>query len=207
MKRLCELAPQYGLRRISPEIWVLPSSSDPLSADVGIVTGKERIYLYDVGSSEEGRALIHELNAEKTVILSHFHRDHIFNLPRIDYNVCYAGKETLRHTGSGELVEKPFILDDGVHIEIAPLPSSHAKGSLLMSVNEEYAFLGDGVYAGTGKYNTQLLKAEIDTLTALSCRYFLLSHNTRFVYEKQEVLEGLSAIYAKKEKGNPFIEV
>lgn len=204
-----EEKPLTNLKRITGEISYLPAGSHPLSADVGFVRGEEYTYIYDVGASEEALKTINGVKGRKRVILSHFHQDHTANLSRVDFDGLYVGKETFRHTKCGIIVTEPVILDDGVHIEILPLPSSHAKGSLLMSVNEEYAFLGDGAYctavAGEPCYNVQFLKAQIDALKALRCRYVLLSHDREFIREKQGVVEELERWYGKREKGNPYI--
>ena len=43
-------------------------------------------------------------------------------------------------------VFEPVKIEDGVSIEIYHVPNSHAKGSLLMQVNEEYIFMGDACH-------------------------------------------------------------
>lgn len=197
------------LKEITKEIFYLPGSREPLSAEVGFVRGEEYTYIYDVGASKEALKTINGVKGRKRVILSHFHQDHTANLSRVYFDGLYVGKETFRHTGCGIIVTEPVILDDGVHIEILLLPSSHAKGSLIMSVNQEYAFLGDGTYctaaAGEPCYNVQFLKAEIAALKALRCRYVLLSHDQDFIREKQSVVEELERWYGRREKGNPYI--
>ena len=120
------------------------ATENPLSADVGVIEGKSGVWLYDVGNSGEAAANINALNGRKNIVLSHFHDDHIGNLPKIRYEQLYQGANTLRYTGTGTAVTEDIYVQDGVQLHLFPLPSSHAKGSLGLEVNETYAFLGDG---------------------------------------------------------------
>lgn len=43
-------------------------------------------------------------------------------------------------------IETETLSGEPLFIQIGPFPNSHAKGSLYMMVNREYAFLGDGTY-------------------------------------------------------------
>lgn len=100
-------------------------------------------------------------------------------------------------------------IEDGISIEIVPLPATHAKGSLAMCVNEEYTFLGDAAYTAMIKgqtcYNAQLLKSQIEVLDSLKSRFFLLSHDKQFVYEKQDIIALLKKIYDSRDKsGNKY---
>ena len=94
-------------------------------------------------------------------------------------------------------------------LRIFPLQSSHAKGSLGLEVNGEYAFLGDGVYPGTknGKacYNASVLKEEIAVLKNLEAKYFLLSHDENFVRKKEDVLKDLEDIYSQRNPRESYI--
>ena len=210
------------LKNLTENISVLPASSNPLSADVGIVYGRERVYLYDVGANEYSMNYINGIDKKKSVILSHFHKDHMGNIGLINCNTVYGGRETIKHlpdnifregikhpsdsigTIQNICVTESVHIDDGVHIEIVPIPSTHAKGSLAMCVNEEYTFLGDATYTAMIKgqtcYNAQLLKSQIEVLDSLKSRYFLLSHDEQFVYEKQEIIGSLKNIYDSRDK-------
>lgn len=270
------------LRKLTENISVLPASPNPLSADVGIIYGRERVYLYDVGANEYSLKYINGISGEKSVILSHFHQDHMGNIGLIDCDTVYGGRETLKHllgntagnakghmpgniagnatghlpgntagndmahmpgnaavnaidylpckvirenmmhlsgkTSEGEIkslsdssgavksicVTEKVNIEDGIRIEIIPLPATHAKGSLAMCVNEEYTFLGDAVYTARIKgqvcYNSQLLKSEIEVLDSIKCRFFLLSHDEQFVHEKQEIMDFLKKIYDNRDK-------
>lgn len=210
------------LRNLTENISVLPASSNPLSADVGIVYGRERVYLYDVGANEYSMNYINSIDKKKSVILSHFHQDHMGNIGLINCDTVYGGRESIKHLPDnivregimhtadsiGEVqsicvTEKEHI-EDGISIEIIPLPSTHAKGSLAMCVNEEYTFLGDATYTAMIKgqvcYNAQLLKSEMEVLDSIKSRYFLLSHDEQFVYEKQEIIDSLKKIYDSRDK-------
>lgn len=108
-------------------------------------------------------------------------------------------------------VFEPVKIEDGVSIEIYHVPNSHAKGSLLMQVNEEYIFMGDALYSkaedGAYVYNAQLLKEEIEVLKGLPGTKVFSSHETRPVKLKTGVVRFLEQIYAKREKKDAYIRI
>lgn len=217
------------IRKLTDRISVLPASSNPLSADVGIVRGKKEIYIYDVGAGDEAWMTLENLSAPKNIVLSHFHNDHMGNLSRMTCRRVYGGRETIKHLPTLNCncsktqpvfyadsvqreticVEAPVSIEDGGRIDIVPMPSTHAKGSLVMCVDEEYTFLGDAIYTAVIKgqpcYNVQLLKSQLEVLAALNSRYFFLSHDEQFVYEKQELLDFLKRIYDSRRKNEAYI--
>ena len=96
------------------------------------------------------------------------------------------------------------------NIKIIPLPSSHAKGSLILEYGD-YAFCGDGTYCmsknGKHFYNATLLFDEIRTLEKLSCTYLCLSHDKNFVQNRKDVINLHKEIYSRRKTGEPFISV
>ena len=102
-------------------------------------------------------------------------------------------------------------ISDGVTIEIHHVPNSHAKGSLLLQVNEEYIFVGDSLYSkvegDTYVYNAQLLKEETELLKNLPGSKIFSSHEARPVKAKAGVVRFLEQIYAKREKNDAYIRV
>lgn len=102
-------------------------------------------------------------------------------------------------------------IQDGISIEIHHVPNSHAKGALLMQVNEEYIFIGDSLYSkvegDTYVYNAQLLKEEIELLKKLQGTKIFSSHEDRPIKEKAGVVRFLEQIYAKREKNDAYIRV
>lgn len=217
-------------RFIAPKISYIPASNAPLSADVGIIEGEEFFYLFDVGADEVVAEFLNVLPKPKKLILSHFHPDHIGNIGRIVFAECYVGantknylknylcfsetepkeiEELLQEQGV-RIVDTPIMISDGVEINIFPLPSSHAKGSLAVTADGAYTFLGDATYC-TGKkgkavYNTQLLKEQIDLLKTLSSDYVLLSHAEPYMKERKQLIRQLEDIYGSRKKGEPYIE-
>ena len=102
-------------------------------------------------------------------------------------------------------------IQDGVSVEIHPVPNSHAKGSLLLQVNEETIFIGDSLYSkvdgDTYVYNAQLLKEEIELLKELPGNQIFSCHEARPIKAKAGVLRFLEQIYAKREKNDAYIRV
>ena len=187
------------------------ASQDPLSADIGVLEGREYTWIFDVGSSPEAAGCIRSIPGPKRVVLSHFHQDHIGNWRDVPFDTLYQGAHTFRYTGVGEVVRDSLTLEDGVQIRLFAIPSSHAKGCIGMEVDEQYAFLGDATYCtakhtqGRLAYNANLLADEIAVLRALKAPYFLLSHNDDFVRPKADVLAELEEIYALRDPQNTYI--
>ena len=223
------------IKKITDRISYVPASMNPLSSDIGIVRGDSRLYLYDVGSSLPALKLLQELPDSKAVVISHFHGDHTWWLSdhkhgehgvanddnistdyeRPRYSSLYVSKISAQYTEPHDdrtvLVTEPVSIDDGVRIDIIPLPCTHAKGSLCMLVDSEYAFLGDSTYAnkvnGVTFYNAQLLKSEIEILEALPAEFFLLSHDSKFVRPKKVILRQLKAVYSRWDKTDSLIRL
>lgn len=209
---------------ITENISYIAASRNPLSADVGIMEGAEYLYLFDVGNNEEVAAYLDALPKKKKIILSHFHADHTGSIGRLSFETVYAGpimgkyyqyfvpgyepeKEPVKYLK----VTEPVRISDGIELEIHPMPSSHAKGSLLLQVNGEYIFLGDGIYSrkkdGKAVYNVQQLKEQIRLLQELPGEKLFLSHEKRPVKAKKGMVKFLEKIYEKREKDNPYIEI
>ena len=117
---------------------------------------------------------------------------------------------TYKYTKTGEILENDLYFCDGnMNLHIFPLPSSHAKGSLALEINEKYCFLGDGVYAmqkGEKRlYNAGILKEEIEILKNIKAQHFMLSHRNPFDNSKDSVIRLLDGIYAKRKSGEPYI--
>ena len=192
--------------------YILPSEN-PLSANVIIVEGKENIWLYDVGNNDKIPDIIRNMNTEEkniNVVLSHFHPDHTGNINKIQCGNIYLGKNTFKYIKSGIVVDDELNITDGdIKIKILPVWSSHAKGSVLMEVNEKYCFLGDCVYpASKGNesvYNAGVLLEEIKTLKKIKAPLFLVSHREPFVEKKEDVIGRLEKIYEKRQKGQQYI--
>lgn len=150
-------------------------------------------------------------------VISHFHTDHCDNLLRLPHDLpIYAGGYTVKRFRelpktrpevepftAMTAVDTDLYIDDGVKLHIFPLPSSHAKGSVGLEVDETYAFLGDAIYPKLlkddpkGSYNVQLLIEEIRVLKALKADYVLLSHKPRFVQDKAGIIRYLEGILKK----------
>lgn len=102
-------------------------------------------------------------------------------------------------------------IQDGISVEIHHVPNSHAKGSLLMQINNGHIFIGDALYSKKeGKnyvYNAQLLKEEIELLKNLPGKKVFSDHEERPLKSKDAVIRFLEQIYEKREKNDAYIKV
>ena len=194
--------------KITDRISYIKATEKPLSADVGIFEGDESVWIFDVGADESVPISLNKNPKPKNVVISHFHPDHMENLEHVDLNGVYLGTNTFKYAKRGTVVDKDVFIDDGITIHIFPLPSSHAKGSLGMEIGD-YAFLGDATYSTTkqGKvcYNASVLKEEIEVLKNLSAKFFLISHDERFIYQKEEIIAELEEIYSRRDPKESYI--
>ncbi len=224
-----------------------PSETSPLSADVYAIRGETAWWIFDVGACDEAADFVNSLPCDrgegtaplqKNIVISHFHRDHAFNLSRVRFDRLFVGRETFRHCDATiqarrdvTVVESPVVIEDGLRFCIEPIPSSHAKGSLMLTVggdesacdaanpstardetNPIVAFLGDSTYptVGHGKpdsYNVQLLFQQIQFLRACEARNFYMSHRRFVPREKESVLQILEGYYAQRQPNKNLIEV
>ena len=158
---------------------------------------------------------------KKNIVISHFHRDHLLNVVRhcdgevsLDFDTLYVGAYTSKTFGEIEGVAKnvvmePLAFDDGVQIQILPMPNSHAKGSLALIV-DDYVFLGDATYPMVGHgspdvYNVQILGEQIKLLKTLTPTRFCLSHKRGLVRDKTSVIQFLESVYARRQKNENYI--
>ena len=193
-------------KNISENISYIECTDDPLSADIGIIRTDNGVWLYDVGNDMRN---LSALEGKYNVVLSHFHTDHVGCIERIKTDSLYISKETQKHIKiQGKIVEDDLYIDN---LHIFPLRSSHAKGSLGLEVDENYAFVGDALYCrmknGQHSYNAQLLYDEIVKLKSLKASRLLVSHHPGLLRSKDEVIAELEEIYSKHVPGNPEIVV
>ena len=223
--------PSYGLpeiKEINDRISYIPATEKPLSADIGIVRGDSRTYLFDVGSTLQALNYLYSLPDDKVIVISHFHGDHTWWLgthrpggsemgaednvspcyERPAYSKLYVSKQTAKYTG-GDIVTEPITIEDGVKLTIAPMPSSHSKGSLAMIVDDELAFVGDATYSSSDNngafYNAQLLQEEIAFLESIPAAKVFLSHEKRPIKPKEVIIRQLKTVLGKWDKSGPYI--
>lgn len=137
---------QMAVIELEKNISYIEPTQNPLSANVVLIEGENNLWLYDVGNNPCVPQIISAFNTSNkkiNVILSHFHADHIGNLDKISYSNVYQGRLTYKYTKTGEILENDLYFRDGnMNLHIFPLPSSHAKGSLALEINEKYCFWG-----------------------------------------------------------------
>jgi len=217
--------------KLSDRIQYLQVSYEPLSADVVTVRGDSAWWIFDVGACDMAVDFINALprnpanddavSLKKNIVISHFHRDHLLNVVRhcngevsLDFDTLYVGSHASKVVGeiSGHekiTVSSPLSFDDGVHIEILPIPNSHAKGSLILVV-DDFVFLGDATYPMVGHgepdvYNVQILGEQIKFLKSLAQTRFCLSHKRGLVRDRNSVIQFLESVYARRQKNENYI--
>lgn len=191
--------------KLTDKISYIAASTDPLSADIGIIRDNGVTWLYDVGNGENHIA---GLDEGCHIVLSHFHQDHTGNIDQIQARELYLSKETYAHIHRGCIVREDKTIGN---LHIFPLPSSHAKGCLGLEIDNTYAFVGDALYSkvkdGYYIYNTQLLREEIAVLKNLHASLLLVSHFNGLIRRKEDVITELEAIYKKREQSGPEIRI
>lgn len=179
------------MEKIADYLHYIPSSAEPLSADVFLIEGERQTYVFDVGSNEESFQTLYQLPKEKAIILSHFHNDHRGNLDRLTWKDLYVGDAAFEKIGTGTVVTDKLTIHDGVKLEIQPCPSPHTPGSLILTVNNEYTLLAD-LYFTKPDYDRELAQAMLDVLRDLDTNWFVVSHQEGSpVFEKTHLIEEL----------------
>lgn len=198
------------LIKLTESISYLPAVSAPLSCDIVFIKTNKSTWIFDTGTNEEAVNEINKIDGIKNIVISHFHADHITNVPKINYTNLYVSKNTKKYTKDGIVVNGNLIFDEEPEIKIMELPSSHAKGCLIL-ICGVYAFLGDGSYCkpllGHHTYNSQLLLEMIKVMENLDVKYFCLSHDENFVQRKEAVVTLYKNIYKRRKADNPVIDV
>lgn len=181
---------------IAERIKYLPATDNPLSADVYFIEGDQCCYIFDVGNNDNALHHINQINKEKTIILSHYHKDHIGNIERINYHDLYVGKKTYETIGKGKIVENAITINDGVKIEIIHCTSPHTDGSLIININNEYTLIAD-LYFTRPPFNKEKAMKMIRFLKNIDTKYFVISHQ-----EDAKVISKEKLILALKEYFN-----
>lgn len=198
------------LIKINEYISYLPASEQPLSCDIVFIKTDACTWIFDVGMCSQAAEEIKKIEGKKNIVISHFHPDHILNLPRVSYDELYVSSNTKKYTFKGTVVSGQMSFTGVPEVKIVELPSSHAKGCLCLLCGE-YAFMGDGTYCkpikGHHFYNAQLLQEMIKVMEGLEVKYFCLSHEKNFIQNKDAVIALYKDIYSRREPNNPRINV
>ena len=180
------------MNTIGKRIQYLSAINDPLSADVYFIEGDKYCYIYDVGNNEASRHHINQVNKEKTVILSHYHKDHVGNTEFVNYERLYVGRKTFETIGEGEIVEDAFTIIDGVKLEVIHCVSSHTDGSLIVNVDNEYTLIAD-LYFTRPPFDKDKALQMVEVLKTIDTKYFVVSHQEEGkVVSKEVLIAGLS---------------
>lgn len=172
-----------------------PVSVSLLSADVFFIEGADYCYLYDVGNGDSALEAIASVDKPKVVILSHYHKDHTGNIDKVSYERLYVGDTTNNAIGKGEVIEDCLEINDGVSITVKHCVSPHTKGSLIVTVNNEYTLIAD-LYFTRQNYDKKIAEQMLDTLRATNTKYFIVSHQDgNCVFEKDQMIKDLAEYF------------
>ena len=163
------------MKTIDKNIKYIPATDIPLSADVYFIEGMRFCYIYDVGNNDTSLQSINQINKEKIVILSHYHKDHTGNIDGVHYRDLFVGKKTYEIIGKGNIVENVFTLDDGVKIDVIHCTSPHTDGSLIVTVDNTYTLIAD-LYFTRPPFDKETARKMIEQLKCIDTEYFIVSH-------------------------------
>ncbi|MCR4578987.1 MAG: MBL fold metallo-hydrolase [Treponema sp.] len=194
--------PTGRIIQLTDKIQWRPASQNPFCCDIIFIKSSDEkgdfTWVFDVGVGSAAANAVNAIQGRKKIIISHFHPDHILNLPFVKYEELYVTKYTKRYTRAGTLLSEPTDFGD---IKVLPMPSSHAKGCLAL-VCGPYAFLGDGAfckYRGLHHlYNPQILYEMIKFMEGIDCKYYCLDHEKNFIQDREPVLALYRDIYARR---------
>ena len=185
------------MNTISAKIKYLPSTNDPLSADVYCIEGDKYCYVYDVGNDDRSLQYINQIGKEKIVVLSHHHKDHTGNIVGLHYRDLYVGKKTYEVIGKGIIVENMLTLNDGVRIDVSHCISLHTEGSLIITVDNEYTLIAD-LYFTRLPYDKEKAMKMIDSLRSIDTKCFVICHQEdEKVIPKDKLIAELTAYFCE----------
>ncbi len=193
------------MKIINDYLRYIEAKDAPLSSNVFLIEGIKNTYIFDVGSDKFSREEIKKIK-NKSIIISHFHQDHMENLKFFidDEYDLYIGDYTYKILGYGNVIRDKYEINDGVNLKIFYIPNSHAKGSLGVIINNEYLLIGDSLDGNRNGFNVSLLNEEIKLLKELEYKYILNGHNNE-ILNKKDVIDELELIYSKRIKNKPYI--
>ena len=194
------------MEKINEFLYVIDEVTKPeLAADSFIIKGNKFNYLFDCGNNEQTINEINELGV-KYSFASHFHPDHIRGLDKIKCEKIYASKHTERKLETVEVTSR-IEINDGVKLIFEEIPSSHSKGSCILTINNEITLLGDAIYPIRDMYNVTKLKETIEFIKNLDTKYLIMSHKSHKLIKKQVIIFFLERIYSKREQNMPLIKL
>ncbi len=182
------------LKKLNDRISYFESVKEPLSSDVFIIKGNKNTYIFDAGNNSLITKYLNSIKGKKTLILSHFHKDHTGMAKETEFNTLYGGSYTCKSLNEGTRIAKALDIADGdLTLKIIPIPSSHAKGCLALLINNDILLTGDALYPGvkSGRdfYNKSILYEEIKILSSIDFNYCILSHDNGKLRKKAFALK------------------
>lgn len=131
--------------RVTEYISYIQSSTEPLSAEVGIIEGEQYIYLFDVGNNKAVSEYLETLVKPKKIILSHFHPDHMGNIGKLSFETVYTGANTEKYFQN-------YISDYATErmAELTGALSNVLEGTLIERKKSRYEIVLEPIYIEDG---------------------------------------------------------
>lgn len=184
---------------LTPSIGYIEEDQRFICSRIGIVRGSKGTLFIDTGSSRQQLLLLDEMRTKgllpnpSYLAITHFHEDHVANFPYFSGAKVFGTKADTRRLRVDALVSEPTLLDLGdTKVRIVPLPNTHAKGSLLIDVNDgEAIFIGDALGPATdidrnAYYDRSAVYEEYRVLKDLHGKLYIGGHNGESIGEMDQ---------------------
>jgi glyoxylase-like metal-dependent hydrolase (beta-lactamase superfamily II) len=183
------------LEMLNARLGYITGEKSIICSDIGLIEGEQASVMFDAGASPKQKEVLEDAikkgilkNNFKYLIISHFHQDHIKNVPLFADLPVYGSKNTARYIHVNTIIENnPIQLDLGdLRVRIGLLPSSHAKGCVYAYVQEEQAlFVGDALWClneknGVLTCNKDITYNMIRTIRSFPLKQVIYGHSGEF---------------------------
>lgn len=146
---------KISLHMIDQYVGYIDGDDSTICSRIGVIKGKESSLLIDVGCSLRQYQAFKEIKLQNAflnniggIILTHFHHDHIGNANRFAEYRVYGSSNTARYVHVTDIINKKTNISLGnINISVDLVPANHARGSLLIYVQEDQVmFIGDTLH-------------------------------------------------------------
>ncbi len=180
-------------------ILLSPKNNNQFSNNIFSISSTNQTWIIDTGFIEEARMVLNDLKKEPmSVIISHFHMDHMGGLPLLQdkttygsdlyletLNLWYANLRHQEYEPKFKIHNKSTIVFDHMELIIEKWPG-HSACNLITIINGDYLHIADEVmYSLDGKLLIPGLDginfidrniSSLEKLAKIDCQYVLFGH-------------------------------